>query len=719
MRDDEAGLRQEMGKERTVAQIVIFGGTNEGRRLAEAFAGTSLTLHVCVATEYGAELTPEAKNIHIHEGRLNEAEMEDFLAGLSPDCCVDATHPYACQVTENIRTACRNLGIFCIRILREKEQEPEEGAEVVHVGSPREAAIYLRETKGRILLTTGSRDLEAFTALPDYEKRCFARVLPVPQVLEKCRSLGLEGEHVIAMQGPFGEDMNYWMLRHVGASWMVTKDSGKEGGFLEKLRAAARAGAVAVVIDRPAEDGRSPGDDGFLKGGRLPEDGRPPEDDGRTAMGLSGTIAWLRRRYAIPGKRKLFLIGAGPGGMDLMTQEAVRALRQADVLIGAKRVLEICRQAVGELDYLEEGGGRRGPGKPCLEAWQPEKIVRWLEAHEEYQSCALVFSGDIGFYSGAERIGSLFEGYELHRVCGVASVVCFLDRMGLGWDQVRLGSMHGREWNLLPALRYEKRVCLLLRSGKDLPSLCRLLLEYDMADIKITVGENISYPQERILSGTPKSLLEETFEPLCMALFENPRPMERPTLGMEDEAFLRDRVPMTKKEIRILSLAALGLRPDSVLYDIGAGTGSVSVEAALQCMEGRVYAVERKEEAVSLIRQNAGRFGCANLQVIPGEAPQGLEGLPAPTHVFIGGSGGRLKEILQAVRERAGRVRIVVNALTLETLAELMEITKDEAYEDVQVLQVNAAKSRRAGRYHMMCAENPVAVVSFWTGKEG
>ena len=184
------------------------------------------------------------------------------------------------------------------------------------------------------------------------------------------------------------------------------------------------------------------------------------------------------------------------------------------------------------------------------------------------------------------------------------------------------------------------------------------------------------------------------------------------THGLEDEAFLRDKVPMTKSEVRSISLSKLQLTEDAVVYDVGAGTGSVSIEIALQAAEGEVYAIEKKEEAAALLEKNKRKFAADHLHIIRGLAPEALADLPAPTHVFIGGSSGNLKEILEAVLAKNPHVRIVINAIALETVAEALDCLKTLPVKETDVAAVSVAKAKELGRYHMMMGQNPVYVIS-------
>lgn len=185
---------------------------------------------------------------------------------------------------------------------------------------------------------------------------------------------------------------------------------------------------------------------------------------------------------------------------------------------------------------------------------------------------------------------------------------------------------------------------------------------------------------------------------------------------MRDELFIRGAVPMTKSEVRAVSISKLELEEDSVLYDVGAGTGSVSIEAASFLKKGKVYAIERKEEAISLIKANKERFHAECLEIVEGTAPQAMVSLEAPTHVFIGGTSGSMKEVLSLVLQKNPKVRIVINVLALESLSEILTWLKENSIA-AEIVQVQVSKAKEAGTYHLMMGQNPVYVISF--GGEG
>ncbi len=232
--------------------ILIFAGTTEGRCLAEHFQNRPVSITFCVATEYGKELLPQGEHTNILAKRLNATEMARLMTEQDFDCVVDATHPYAMEASVNIRNACRWTQTPYFRIERQAAEAGEkEGC--VYVDSVEAAAAYLNRHMGIALLTTGSKELKAFTQVRDFQQRLFARILPIPHGLEEAIRLGFPAAHLYGMQGPFSATFNAAMLQEINAAFLVTKESGEAGGFAEKLAGAKQAGTTAIVIKRPRQ----------------------------------------------------------------------------------------------------------------------------------------------------------------------------------------------------------------------------------------------------------------------------------------------------------------------------------------------------------------------------------------------------------------------------------------------------------------------------------
>jgi precorrin-6x reductase len=231
-------------------EVLLFGGTWEGRTLAQQLAAAGISVLYSVATDYGRELVSTTDHLTVHTGRMEEEEMVTLMGTRSFSYVVDATHPYAALVSENIRRAAEGCGIPYRRVLR-----PGQTAEgVISVPSAKASAKWLAEQEGNIFLTTGSKDLSAFSAIPNYKERLWVRVLPSVESLRLALEQGIPAAHIICMQGPFSREMNTATLRQINAKYMVTKDSGKVGGFTEKIAATREVGAQLLVISRPTQE---------------------------------------------------------------------------------------------------------------------------------------------------------------------------------------------------------------------------------------------------------------------------------------------------------------------------------------------------------------------------------------------------------------------------------------------------------------------------------
>lgn len=647
-------------------KAIVFAGTTEGYALCEFLAENRVSVYACAATEYGGSLLQENEFLHVSAGRLKTEDMEELFRKENPEIVLDATHPYAAEVTKNIRTACESAGVLYQRILR---PEGEKNSEAIYVESTEEAAAFLSGTEGNIFLTTGSKELAKFTGIPDYKERLFARVLSIPSVICSCAELGIEGKHLIGMQGPFSAEINEAMLRQFQCSYLVTKDTGLAGGFPEKMEACQRCGVTPVIIGRP-----------------LKEEG----------LSLQDARVFLSKMFGFTLSQKISLVGIGMGAEKTLTLEGKKALNEAELLIGAKRMTEAVQK----------------PGQMVLHEYRSEKIVEYIREHPKYRTVAIALSGDVGFYSGAKKLIDQLDG-NVEVICGISSVVYFMSKIGLSWDDAKIVSAHGRNCNLISLIRHNPKVFSILGTEDGVAVLASRLVYYGMGDVTLYVGENLSYENEKIFHDKAANLTEYRGDALSVvtACNEKATPLSA-VHGISDGEFLRGKAPMTKEEVRTVSLSKLRLSEDSVCYDVGAGTGSVSVEMALRAWMGQVYAIEKKEDALALLKENKKKFAVDNLVIIPGVAPEAMTELPAPTHAFIGGSSGNMQDIINLLLEKNPKVRIVINCITLETVTEAMNAIRDFGLEDVDIVQLAAARSKSIGRYHMMMGENPIYIIS-------
>ncbi len=432
------------------------------------------------------------------------------------------------------------------------------------------------------------------------------------------------------------------------------------------------------------------------------------------------------------------IVGMGPGEQAFLTFKAQRAIEEADLIVGASRLVESLaddRQSIARV------------------AVKSDEIAQILQENTQWDRACLLMSGDVGLFSGTRKILEALESceYEVHIIPGISSAQLFAARLGKPWQDWRFASAHGIDCNiedLVGQCGQGGPVFLVTGGNNSAASLCARLDRAGMGRARVWIGEKLSYPDERIVGGTASELSEGSFDDLSVMLIEpvldkaadpktlagaaaekciDPRVLAGSTAdktpdsetlwpfasqGIPDQMFERGEAPMTKQEIRAVALAKLRISKDDVVYDIGAGTGSVAIEAALLAKDGYVYAIERHENACELVRKNARRFDCSNLEVVEGTAPEALVGLPAADVAFIGGSGAKLKEILDVLVGANPKIRICITCITLETIAEATSLLSREPFTDFETCQLLASRSSKAGRYHLMKAENPVFIVT-------
>ncbi len=485
-----------------MCRVLIFGGTTEGRILAEYCHEKKINAWVSVATGYGRSVLMESPYLHIHENPMAAHEMEGFIRQNGITLVLDATHPYAILASENIRSACKQTGTACKRIVRESSENLKPGdqgeGKVLWVSDLEESILALQKIPGNILVTTGSKELSAFTKVDSWEERIFARVLPGLSVISACEQMGIKGKHLIAMQGPFTAEMNRAMIRQYDISCLVTKEAGHAGGFPEKMEAAAECGITAVVIGRPGKEE-----------GITVKEAEKLLSDYKEEKAQSQAIPELQIRTE---KITVSLIGTGMGGEDQMTVKAWKELQQCDVIFGAERMLSGITSTIS-----------RAVKVPF---YTSRDILPWLDAHEEFTRIGILYSGDTGFYSGTKKMAEALakepycHRYDTVVLPGISSVSYLCSRLKTDWEAVRLVSLHGRTCDMIKELTLNPRVFVLLDGINTVKSLCCILKEQGYHEARLSVGERLSYPDERITVGTPEELKEQDFDMLSVVLIE-------------------------------------------------------------------------------------------------------------------------------------------------------------------------------------------------------
>ena len=756
-------------------QILIFSGTTEGRSLAEQLCANSISCTVCVATEYGALVMDKLKGLTIHQGRMTVEEMKVFITSGDFLAVVDATHPFATVVSNNIKMSMEGSKIPYLRLKRDMTILAAGQKEINYFSSCKTCAEALSEIKGNILLTTGSKDLARFCKQKELRARIYARVLPGLENISSCLDNGIVGKQIIALQGPFSVEMNEAMIRQYDIQCLVTKESGANSGFMEKLLAAHNTGIGVMIIGNPETSkgytfeevceeleklmgrgltepqlnikilldknlsndnkytNKSSGkdtDNYTNKSSGKDTDNYTDKSSGTdtdnytykssdkifdpTLYKASDVISYVTfdKTSDTTSGLKISLVGMGMGNDGLITKEAELAIKEADLIFGAKRLLEGIHNSIEKVPY-----------------YLPKDIIPYLKKNvirknQNYpkQNVAILFSGDTGFYSGAEK---LYEALQKEKeegaiiaelkICpGISSVSYLAAKLGVSWHDGKILSIHGRTTNVLEEIKTNEKTFLLMSGVKDMKKIGSMLMEYGMDTIEMYVGYQLSYPEEEIMRLIPKECENLNKEGLYTCLIKNSGIDKKSlTHGLPDDAFIRDKVPMTKEEVREVSICKLGLHQDAILYDIGSGTGSIAVEGARLSHSIQVFAIEKKREAVLLIKQNCDRFDLRNITIIEGEAPEAILDLPVPTHAFIGGSSGNMKEILEELYEKNRSLRVVINAITLETIGEITKLLELLPVEKTEIVQLHISRAYVVNGYHLMRSENPVYIVSF------
>lgn len=406
--------------------------------------------------------------------------------------------------------------------------------------------------------------------------------------------------------------------------------------------------------------------------------------------------------------RKVTIIGVGPGNPDLLSRAALDAIGIADVVIGAHRAL------VG-IDVP--------PDVVRCELVKTADIVAALTDAASWQRAVVVMTGDVGLFSGARRLVEALSGdaqVDVRVIPGISSASYLAARLGRPWQDWRFASAHGVACDIVAEAERAAELFLVTSGGEDPSRLSGELVQAGFGDARVTVAERLSYPDERITCATASEIAGQTFDDLNVMLIEftggagSPANSRWPyaSSGIPDELFIRGDVPMTKQEVRAVALAKLRLTATDTVWDVGAGTGSVSIEAALIARAGSVWAVERNATGVRLIRENADAFGCGNVHAVPGVAPEALAKLPVPDAVFVGGSAGELPSIVEAALEKNSQVRLCVPCVTVETLTEACALLSGSRFKGFEACQVSAARAEAVGSHHLMKAQNPVFLVS-------
>lgn len=425
----------------------------------------------------------------------------------------------------------------------------------------------------------------------------------------------------------------------------------------------------------------------------------------------------------------IYIIGIGMGEPRNLTVEAAEIIETADLLIGAKRMLapyeqyKRCVVSYQTKEILQLCMERDVQKQTQGESTRQEGAGQQVESTKSAENIAVLMSGDSGFYSGTKTLLAALEaewGEDVVRsrvtvLPGISSLSYFCARIGKSWEDAEIVNLHGAQENLWQAVLTHEKVFAI--TGGNVQQHLQQLAEHGLGDVYGYVGENLSYMQEQIAEGTVRELAQKDYAPLAVLYLENPGAVSTNLWGLPDESFVRGEVPMTKAEVRAVVMSKLRIREKDVVYDIGAGTGSVSVEMALAARKGKVYAIETNSTAIELCKLNQQRFSLHNMEIVEGMAPEAFQDLPAPDVAFIGGSKGQLAEIVSLLYHKNPAVRLVINTITVENTATALALLESGEFTDVEMMQIQVSRAKKAGTSHMLIAQNPITILTA-RGKE-
>lgn len=480
-------------------RVIIFSGTTEGRNLSEILSKNKFYHIVCVATESGKLCMEENEYSAVKVGRLTEDQMVALFNDTKADYVIDATHPYAVFVSQNLVNACEKSDAVYVRILRTDRLSSNTSADemtnagcIKYYDSTKKCAEELIKTDGNILFTTGSKELKNLILNDDVRKRAVVRVLPSIESINLCNEAGIAEKNIIAMYGPHSAECNRAIIKQYKIAHLLTKESGQTGGYFEKISAAVSENIQIHVIKRPGEKSAN-------------------------IMTVDEAIDMILGNNQIKSV-SVKLIGTGPGSDKYLTIAAKEAIDSADIIFGAKRMAEKYR---GE--------------KRVHEAYLAKDIIPVIDKMKT-GNVVVLFSGDSSFFSGATKLYAALMQYgkcgSVEIIPGISSFSMFAAKLGTDYSKSALLSIHGKAMDEIVSGQIRKKlennqdVFLLISGIEDLIAIDEILNELetgltrkneiidykdeaatDKSELYIDIGYNLSLTDQQIFSTTSKNLL--------------------------------------------------------------------------------------------------------------------------------------------------------------------------------------------------------------------
>lgn len=392
---------------------------------------------------------------------------------------------------------------------------------------------------------------------------------------------------------------------------------------------------------------------------------------------------------------KIYIIGIGVDGDKYLTKLAMEKIEEAELIIGAKRMVE----------------GINTSGKEVFISYNPDEQLAKIKLNNK-KKIVILMSGDTGFFSGCKKIYEklINENYSVGIISGISSAVYMVNKIGETWNDVAFVSLHGENNNIASIVRHNKKTFFLLGGIIDAKEVCKRLCTYNLGDTLVYIGENLGMKDEKITVGKAKDYSDITTDKLSVIFLKNTINKIK-KIGYCDEDFIRGKVPMTKSEVRAICMSKLNLSEADICWDMGCGTGSVAIEMAIQADRGKVYAIDKNDEAIALTIENSKRFNLDNIIPIKRDIKNGLEDLERPDKVFIGGSSGNIGYIIKTAISKNPDCSFVITAVSLETINEAM-LELERIGRKAEVTQIAVTRTKKVGTHTMLDSLNPIFIIS-------
>lgn len=626
-----------------MVNIMLFGLTSLSKDLCEKYEEQNINIDVYVDDVPEAGVVLAYKNVNVHKGSFTDKYIAREIKRLNPYYVIDAMLGQNTALTETLKSIAEKKYIKLIKDLSNYKALTVEDTE--------KAVTTVNRSRGNVLIYSDGSDIKVYTNIKDYKKRC--AIVVSDKYASEAYSLGFE--RVITINNNFSTKQNIDLIDKYKIKYLITGGFGEISGFEEKYYA-CRTNKVAMVIIKPTAD----------------------------------YILSPSELYEILDKcmhrKQISIIGIGLGNPDTMTMEAYRYIQKSEYIIGEQRLL----------DSIEFGAK-----KLCYEY----RIARIKELIEEstYNNIAVLFSGDVCIHSNAiELLEKLGDNYDITMVQGVSSVAYLAAKLGINWTDSKIINMENDNIDIVKTVAENKSVFVF--SPGNISDICTKLLYSGLEKVHLCIAEKLSYGDEKIVVGYPDEFLDLEFDTISIIYIENPNARKSIHLGIKSDDFISGSMSPINSELRAIIVSELELSTDSIVYDIGAGIGDVSIECANFLDTGTVYSIEKNKNAVDLITRNIDRFKIDNIQVLNGFASSILPKLPKADLAYIGNNVDELSEIFEAL-SRSDVNRIVMSSSSIEKTFNIIELAKSKNY-DYNIKHIIISRGQ-----NNMLSDNPMYII--------